>query len=348
MRNLKTLSSTLSSQAAIQYGTRALERISRASRTFLASSLSDSLVVLNYHRVESPTSAANNLIVSRENFKSHMATLSEDYRPTAIKNWSFEKRGPSVPLSARKVAVTFDDGYLDTFEKALPILEEYQVPATVFVTTGMIGKNAEFWWDELEELVLRKLTRRKLGPLESLEGCAWPMDFAEQSRDEIFLFLAGELKKRSQTQIRAAIRELRKRAGLRPLRRAQNRAMTLSELKEMAKHPLIDIGAHTVSHASLGYLDADTQFEEISSSKKFLERELGKKIETIAYPFGGTFDFNEETKIISQKLGFKMGFSTLSGIVDPYCDRFALPRMFIKNWKGATFARKLRRYQWVS
>ena len=52
------------------------------------------------------------------------------------------------------MAVTFDDGYLDNILNAKPILEKFEIPATVFVCAGMIGRDGELWWDQLERALL--------------------------------------------------------------------------------------------------------------------------------------------------------------------------------------------------
>ena len=51
--------------------------------------------------------------------------------------------------------MTFDDGYLDNLTNAKPILEEHDVPATIFVCSGAVGRRQEFWWDQLERALLR-------------------------------------------------------------------------------------------------------------------------------------------------------------------------------------------------
>ena len=61
--------------------------------------------------------------------------------------------GGDVPSAG--VVVTFDDGYADNFHNAKPLLERYEIPATVFVTTGYLQDQREFWWDELERILLQ-------------------------------------------------------------------------------------------------------------------------------------------------------------------------------------------------
>ena len=62
-------------------------------------------------------------------------------------------------LKPGAVAVTFADGYANNLYEAKPLLEHHEVPATVFVTSDMVGHDREFWWDKLEAMLLapRKL-----------------------------------------------------------------------------------------------------------------------------------------------------------------------------------------------
>ncbi|MEK9772083.1 MAG: polysaccharide deacetylase family protein, partial [Opitutae bacterium] len=87
-----------------------------------------------------------------ENFEQHLIFLKENYE--LISTQTLKERIITKNLSNRSICLTFDDGYYDNFSEALPILEKYQIPATIFVCTGNIGTENEFWWDMLENLLL--------------------------------------------------------------------------------------------------------------------------------------------------------------------------------------------------
>jgi len=89
-------------------------------------------------------------------------------------------------LPRRAVVVTFDNGYSDNLYNAKPLLERYDIPATIFVTTGCIGREREFWWDELERLLLQPGTLPETLRL-SINGnpCQWELgETAHYSEDD--------------------------------------------------------------------------------------------------------------------------------------------------------------------
>ena len=107
----------------------------------------DQILILMYHRIAEPELDPWRLCVSPENFEQHMELLSHQYELLKLSEITTCKD------LKNKAFITFDDGYLDNLLLAKPILEKYDAPATVFVTTGYIGGRSEFWWDELEQLV---------------------------------------------------------------------------------------------------------------------------------------------------------------------------------------------------
>ena len=105
------------------------------------------VIVLVYHRVATLSSDPEMLAVTPENFRAQMRYLKEN-----VSLVRFEEDWTKASKPA--VAITFDDGYADNALAALPILEEVGVPATFFISTGTIGTTREFWWHELERLIL--------------------------------------------------------------------------------------------------------------------------------------------------------------------------------------------------
>ena len=108
--------------------------------------------ILMYHRIATPDVDPWGLSVSPERFAAHVQALR--MHRTVLSMDAFVARIRSCDLPRDAVALTFDDGYSDNLCEAKPILEAADVPATVFLTTGRIGTEKEFWWDELARMVL--------------------------------------------------------------------------------------------------------------------------------------------------------------------------------------------------
>jgi peptidoglycan/xylan/chitin deacetylase (PgdA/CDA1 family) len=114
-------------------------------------------VILMYHRIGDPGCDPWRLAVRPKRFAEHLDVLRRNAQPFGLRRLA--KELGEGTLKPGTIAVTFDDGYANNLYEAKPLLERHEVPATVFVTSGMVGRNREFWWDELEAILLapRKL-----------------------------------------------------------------------------------------------------------------------------------------------------------------------------------------------
>ena len=108
-------------------------------------------MILAYHRVASPPSDPQLLAVPPSRFEEQLAALRAHFDPASLSGLAEALESGRRPAG---VVLTFDDGYGDNLHEALPLLERYDWPATVFVTTGYVGGAREFWWDELERILL--------------------------------------------------------------------------------------------------------------------------------------------------------------------------------------------------
>src|SRR5437773_7329055 len=110
-------------------------------------------IILLYHRVADVRPDPWSLCVTPQHFAEHLEVLRQQSRPMHLQQLVSRLRDGNLPRHA--VAITFDDGYADNLLQAKPALERYDIPATVFVATGNIEQAHEFWWDELERLLLQ-------------------------------------------------------------------------------------------------------------------------------------------------------------------------------------------------
>src|SRR6266481_2477666 len=109
-------------------------------------------LILLYHRVTEPMSDPWSLCVTSTHFAEHLETLRRHARIIHLQELVDGLENSALP--ERSVVITFDDGYADNLHNAKRVLERYDAPATVFITTGYIGHSREFWWDTLEKLFL--------------------------------------------------------------------------------------------------------------------------------------------------------------------------------------------------
>src|SRR6266404_6381924 len=111
------------------------------------------MIVLLYHRIAQTPTDPQLLCVSPANFAGHANIIRQRGQIVALADGldHLNDAGAGQP----SVAITFDDGYADNLEIALPILSRFNAYATIFVTAGQIDSNREFWWDELDALLLQ-------------------------------------------------------------------------------------------------------------------------------------------------------------------------------------------------
>lgn len=286
----------------------------------------NSVLVLCYHRVNILKIDTNLLAISPEHFRQHMKYLKENYMIARFEDdWR--------QLDEQAVVVTFDDGYLDNFQNALPILEELDIPATVFITTGIIGKNRELWWDELENVLLDgNIFPSKFHLEDDRFDCVWDTHSYEMRMNcynAIHYLMKNfiDVKKREQWML-----QLWNWRGKEPQVRCKNLTVSKEICKELGKSKLISIGAHTVSHPSLKSLDTDAQRTEIKESLENISEIINRRVNIFSYPFGmKDIDYSSETVKICKELGIKKAAAAYGGVWKTEMDDYTIPRNGIRN-----------------
>ena len=297
-------------------------------------------LILGYHRVGSGAHDEYEVCVTPEHFEAQMDVLRRYARPIHLSRLVQCLKDGSVPPGS--VAVTFDDGYADNLFAAKPILEKFDIPATVFVCTGYAGK--EFWWDGLDRMVMASTAEsgsRQLDLEKSHSKWKSPdqalgrnLEARRSLRQDLYNFLLA-LDQDEQSE---ALETIRRWSGVSSGDTAV-RAMTADELLQLVSGGLIQLGAHTRHHPVLPALSLDRQREEIAGSKRDLEELLGERVEGFAYPNGRAA---ETTKQIVRDEGFVFACTSLEDVARTTSDLHALTRFWQKDVDGDSFARRLR------
>jgi peptidoglycan/xylan/chitin deacetylase (PgdA/CDA1 family) len=313
---------------------------------------SGSLILL-YHRVALLERDPQLLAVTPAHFAEHLEVLRRHAIGTPLRRIAGESGDEGRP----RVAITFDDGYADNLHEALPLLEDAQLHATFFVVSGAVGSAREFWWDDVERLLLDDAgvpTRLDL----TIDGTAHRFELSgprpdakdwnvlrgetPSSRHEAYRTLMATLHRLGPSARNAALEELRIWAGSASEGRASHRPLDEGELRRLADSEAAEIGAHTVSHPSLAALSPTQQRDEVRGSKARLEEILGRPVTTFSYPFGGPSEYTDETVRAVAETGFELACANVEGKVGPAVDPFQLPRFLVRDWDGREFERRLR------
>lgn len=232
-------------------------------------------------------------------------------------------------LPRRACCITFDDGYADNLTIALPILEKYRLPATVFVATGYLDGGRMFNDAVIDAIAL---SRKDQLDLRKLDLGLYRLGTNEEKLAAVSAIL--NRIKFSPPELRDQhVAGILEAAACGPL--PTDIMLTSRQVKELAKRG-VEIGGHTVAHTILTTLDNERALEEIKIGKQQLEAITGKPVTSFAYPNGKPVrDYAEHHVPLVKAAGFKRAVSTASGVGVCDCDIFQLPRF--TPWGGSEF-----------
>lgn len=321
-----------------------MQRVKRALRRALAAVLYRSgllwlyagwrlrrkAVVLMYHRVlpaGADTYSHDGIIVTPATFDLHMAFLARHFR--VLTPSQFRRELSDSAFGRRACLVTFDDGWRDNLQHALPILRRHGVPAIVFVATGFIGSRDTFWQERLLRLLCLAARQDGLDPglfrEAGLDGVA--RGDAAKVRQRAREFVTGlKLRDRSVAhelieRLRTALSSLPESGNL-----GEDTFMDWAEVNALREGGLITIGSHAHSHTrltTLGYQGARREFE---TSRQALAGQGITEVIACAYPNG---DVNDPVEAAATDAGFALGFATKGGLVAHRSEAMHLRRINI-------------------
>lgn len=277
------------------------------------------------------------MCVRPEHFAQQLEVVVRRARPVTLRSLAAPRaRRPG----GRELAVTFDDAYVDVLEAAVPILERFEVPATVFVVSAALGTS--FWWDRLMALLRAAPPSRVAIHVPAAPGVP-PVRVTVDSRGRVPEALHRVLRSSADSVREQILDEVRRSFGLPPLPDAAPtaRAVTREELLQLAAHPLIEIGAHTSSHADLSRVTPDRMKQEVFEDRRSLGAMIGAEVEAFAYPHGR---FTSQARTAVEQAGFTRACAGHPGRVRQKTDRLALPRLWPSDLDGDRFASFLGRW----
>ncbi len=273
------------------------------------------LTVLAYHRVM-PTDALEGYPFDPElisatpaQFEWQMRYVRQHLRPVSLRDVTRHLDG-QIPLPPRAVAVTFDDGFADTYRYAFPVLKRFSIPATIFPATGYIDSGEPFWFELAAYLAFNVPPKA----LEIPGRGAFPTGGSQKDRQQSLQQLHEILKSLPNAGRTKIISSWTRRFAPEIAHGALRHSGPLSwqQVREMAEAG-VEFGSHTVTHPNLTQLsDAELDWE-LAESKRVLEERLQRPIETLAYPIGTTAAFDARVIAATERHGFKLGVTYVTG-----------------------------------
>ena len=265
----------------------------------------DGLYVFNYHRIgDSSATPFDSRIFScsAEKFQQHLEFYKKDFDMLELSELAQvveEKRKGRFGL------ITFDDGYLDNYELAFPLLRSENLSAIFFTPTDYIGSSLIPWWDEIAFMV-RNSTKKHI----VIEGDA--VAISPSDIDESILMVLNKFKADTSSlpSKLAYYRDVLKPHNGLP---KKNLFMNWQQLLEMQSAGMT-IGSHSCSHNILSHLSDDDQQMELMNSRVILEEKMGAPIAALAYPVGNYGTYTQRTCELAQRCGYEYAFTFTNSI----------------------------------
>lgn len=289
------------------------------------------ICILNYHRINEELDDYNFTNVDPKNFIEHMRFLKTNYDLISINDINM---GSAWQGDRNAVIITFDDGYEDVYLRALPILCDYDIPATCFISTENIDSGEENWTDQIVRGVFQpNKYNDNFGFSYQDLNCNWPADSLE-NRIKLYSCIRRTYRQCNKHQKKMLRNKVLEWAGLPLKARESRRIMNRDEILNLSTVKGLTIGGHTVTHPYLSFLDSNELKWEVQASKNTIEEIIHNDISIFAYPFG---DYSNKVIEAVKEAGYQMAVTSDRKKVTGSCDVMRIPRYSVRNFDKEGF-----------
>lgn len=296
--------------------------------------LRNRMVILMYHRVlddneKLATFSHPGICVDKDTFEKQLLFLKKHFRVLPEVDF-LEHLEEGIPFHNSSCLITFDDGWLDNYTNAFPLLKENNLSATVFLATDYIGTGKKFWQEkiaaELFDLLLRD-DKRATPILEHYDLGEVAYLPRRQAKIKIREFISKQ-KHLESSELLEFIDDFSKASSsVAHTDKHVDSFLDWNKVREMSENN-ISFGSHSVHHYILTNLPHETAATEIRDSKKAVKKGAGRSPKLFCYPNG---NYSAEIAEEVRAAGYLAALSTKQGYLDKKSDRFSLPRISIHN-----------------
>ena len=278
--------------------------------------------ILMYHRILPDEKIGEDLdlglAISCSNFENQIKMLKSKYKIYSMDEFIDNlKKGKNEFM----LTITFDDGYKDNLLYGLPILEKFEVPALIYITTNFLKQNVDLWWYELMETIQNR--------------SAINFNYEKQNFD--FILKNHKQKLSTYNNLRKIFLKLRTDkqielletiTGTKERKNYSKICLNQEEVKVLDNHPLITIGSHSHNHLNFKILNNNEIQYEVNKSLEILEDLLNHKIKHFCYPYGGKKQVSVREYNIIEKLNLSSAVIGRAYPIKRY-NLFSLPRIYV-------------------
>jgi peptidoglycan/xylan/chitin deacetylase (PgdA/CDA1 family) len=279
-------------------------------------------LILCFHGVSNFRSTINNRHMIVSQFEDLIIYLKNNFEIVSVQHLFLNSK-----TEKKRIAITFDDGYLNNFTVALPILIKHNIPATFYITTEGLEIENYCMWPEIFDALKIELPKE-------------PIIF----NDEEFYFSNNQLLSRKTNisiydyvkdmgeERQSAFKEFIYKYEVKRILKKLNPELTSfcssDQIKEMSLSPLVEIGSHTHRHYNLSKINPELAYQELKQSKEILENIIQKPVVSIGYPDG---DYSETVKDLAQNAGYLYQLAVTFSDTKDYTDNRIRSRYSLSN-----------------
>ncbi|MBB54125.1 MAG: polysaccharide deacetylase [Magnetovibrio sp.] len=242
------------------------------------------------------------------------------------------------PFPPRAFAVTFDDGFENNHAVAAPVLDDFDVPAMFYFSTGFVESDRMFWVDEIEDCINRsEINEIDLSSADSRLPNSFPLQ-SDDDRIHATIKIKGVCKEAIAADKERILAALKLETAVTPSvdAAANYRKISWAQTQELDSHPLFEIGGHSHDHNILSRLSVEGMHKDVDRCMSLLEKNLGRTITHFSYPEGRHTDYNEQVISHLKHWGIVCCPSAEDGRNDEQSDLFHLRRTMV-GFMGTAF-----------
>lgn len=269
-------------------------------------------LTLTYHGVLPETGDVdaqfeNRNFVSVEQFDKQIEILLRHFIPIQLEDIT-----GAPEQAAGGFLITFDDGFMNNYRYALPVLKKYDLSAVFFITTGLVGTRKLLWTEQVSRLLAR--TKRRTLKIFIDREYKFELD-DEENRDAISKQIRTLMKRLPKTKRDTVLAQLyRQCIDVNPELESDEEDrylfMTQDQIKDLIKHGQV-IGSHTHTHPILSTLNEQDSMFELEQSKQLLEKWTDRTCMALSYPNGAVSDYREVQRKQLKKLNYRCAFTQI-------------------------------------
>lgn len=290
--------------------------------------MKNKLNILTFHRIIDTEYFIPPMALTPDTFDSLLKTVLHFYEIIDLKI-AVDKLKAGEFLG-NKIAITFDDGYIDNYDIAMPILKKYDAPATFFVPVDQIESNEPYWWDCLYFLVKKNEKRFKdffVNEKRIYEEFKDIDCFFDLEVDSLCRELVRRINMMADHDRNNFLSKLRDNLGV---YLGERLLMNWDEIIRLSNNGH-SIGSHTITHTPLTDLSEKNVHKELLQSKKILEQKIKKTIPGFCYPRGA---WNEKIEKQVKKANYDFAVTTEFGKNYGNFSFFSMKRKHISEYSG--------------